>query len=301
MRWVEADSHAAQLQLTAPTLLWLLIGRQQIVGWPDQHVQALLRSSRVQILRAVCGVGYRSALKWLARIELTDADLHEFNALITGLKAELHRSTWGQADSIPIHWVRAALEHLELQSSPAFQSYCTHSHLDGDDFVEQLRQTARFWQDALRVAEMLGIQDAEVALNRSRDFVAVRRLHDRWTDRLNQRQAQVVNGETLFPPPPVPGTDQIHPITTLEDLQAEGRLMHHCITVYHPKIKARECYIYRMLEPERATIELIIEGKGVRLGQISQAYNAQPSETAEAAVLHWLQDESDRLYKKALE
>ena len=288
MRWVESDRHAAQLQQTAPTLLWLLIGRQQTVGWPDQHVQTLLRSSRVHILRAVCGVGYRSALKWLARIKLSDADLTEFNTLITGLRAELHRSPWAQVESVPIHWVRAALEHLELQSSPAFNSYCRHSNLEGDDFVEHLRQAARFWQDALRVAEMLGIQDAEVALSRSRDFAAVRRLHDRWTDRLNQRQAQVIDGPTLFPPPPVPGNDEIHPITSLEDLQAEGRLMHHCITVYQPKILARESYIYRMLVPERATIELRIESNVLKVGQISLAYNAQPSEATRATVSSWL-------------
>lgn len=288
LRWVESDSHAAQLQQTAPTLLWLLIGRQQILGWPDRHVHSLLRSSRVQILRAVCGVGYRSALKWLARIELRSADLNDFNTLITALRAELHRSPWAQAESIPIYWIRAALEHLELQSSPAFNSYCTHSRLDGEDFVAQLRQDTRFWQDALRVADMLRIRDAEVALSRSRDFTAIRRLHDRWTDKLNQRQAQVVDGPTLFPPPPVPGNDEIHPITSLEDLQAEGRLMHHCITIYQPKILARESYIYRMLVPERATIELKIEGNMIRVGQISLAYNAIPSDSTQAAVSSWL-------------
>ena len=288
LRWVNSDSHAAQLQQTAPTLLWLLIGRQQTVGWPDQHVQTLLRSSRVQVLRAVCGVGYRSALKWLARIELSEADLTEFNTLITGLRAELHRSPWAQTERIPIHWVRAALEHLELQSSPAFTAYCIRSKLDGDDFVEQLRQAARFWQDALRVSELLGIQDAEVALHRSKDLAAVRRLHDRWTDRLNQRQAQVVDGPTQFPPPPVPGNDAIHPITSLEDLQAEGRLMHHCITVYHPRILARQSYIYRILHPERATVELKIERNLIKVGQISLAYNALPNEATRATVLNWL-------------
>ena len=288
LRWVESDGYAAQLQQTAPTLLWLLVGRQSIVGWPDLHVQTLLRASRVQILRAVSGVGYRSALKWLARVELINGDINEFNTLINGLRAELHRSPWAQNEKIPIHWVSAALEHLELQVSPAFKAQCTDSDLTGDEFVEQLREAARFWGDALRVASVLGIQDAEVALHRSRDFKAIRRLHDRWTDRLNQRQTQVVNGPTLFPPPPVPGNDEIHPITSLEDLQAEGRLMHHCITVYQPKILARESYIYRMLVPERATIELKLEANAIRISQISLAYNAQPNAATEAAVLRWL-------------
>ncbi len=287
MRWVETDQYAAQLQHTAPTLLWLLIGRQQLVGWPDRHVRQLLKSSRTHILSAVCGVGYRSAIRWLTRLELTSYNLDEFNTLINGLRAEMHRSPWAQGEHIPIHWVGAALEHLEIQSTRAFKAYCVQTQSDSASFQDQLRQQGRFWRDALKVAEVLGIKDAQVALKRSRDFAAVRRLHDRWTDRLNQRQAQVVSGQTLFPPPPVPGTDKIHPITSLEDLQAEGRLMHHCITVYQPKILARESYIYRMLEPERATIELRIEGNAITVGQISLAYNALPSDATKEAVLAW--------------
>lgn len=287
-RWIDIDWRAAQLFESAPILTWLLVGRQQILNWPDEHVASILREPRTKILSAICGLGYRSALNWLQKVELVNGDFDEFSLLINGLRAELHRSPWAQAKRIPAHWISAALEHSDLQSAPAFKTYCSRSTSEGDEFVEQLRQVARFWKDALRVAEMLEIRDAEVALNRSRDFAAVRRLHDRWTDRLNQRQARVINGPTLFPPPPIQGTELIHPITSLEDLQAEGRLMHHCITAYQPKIMARKCYIYRLLKPERATIELEIDGHRISVGQISLAYNAQPTEATKTTVIDWL-------------
>lgn len=285
-RWIDIDWRAAQLFESAPILTWLLIGRQQILNWPDEHVALILGEPRTKILSAICGLGYRSALNWLQKVELVSGDYDELSLLINGLRAELHRSPWAQNSSISLDWIAAAVAHPHLQQTPAFANYCQTS--DDEQFHQHLLDHSRFWLDALRVAERLGITDAEIALNRARDFAAVRRLHDRWTDRLNQRQSQIANGQTRFPEPPIQGTDKIYPITSLEDLQAEGRLMHHCITVYENKILARQCYIYRVLAPERATLELHLKGNQLSLGQISLAYNAKASKETEAAVTEWL-------------
>ena len=142
---------------------------------------------------------------------------------------------------------------------------------------------------------MIEIHDAEIALNRCADFEAVRRLHDRWTDRLNQRQALVVHGATPFPKPPIPGNHNIHPIETLEDLQAEGRLMHHCVSAYEPFIRKGECYIYRILQPEKATVELRFAGNQVRIGQVQLAYNGRPSTETRVEIDSWLLAASKRV------
>lgn len=286
--WVSTNPQAAQLCDTAPTLFWLLIGRQQMVAWPDAHVEALLQAPRTQILRAVCGVGRPAALRWLSRIELDRGDSEEFATLIDAMRAELHCSRWAKEKVIPIHWVSGALEQLHLQHAPAFYTYCRETKTPTTTFLSVLRQQGSFWRDAWKVAAVLGLSDAEIALNRCKDFTAVRRLHDRWTARLNQRQAQLVDGRTHFPQPPIPGNEQIHPIETLEDLRAEGRLMHHCVAVYEAPIVRRECYIYRMLEPERATVELRIMANSVQVGQVRLAYNVDPEAQTLEAIKAWL-------------
>jgi len=250
LRWIASNQYASELFRSAPLLFWLLIARQQMVDWPDAHIDSLLKSPRTKVLSAISGVSQRSALRWLSRIKLVEGSEKECEILINALRSGFHQSRCGQEAKIPMHWVTAAARYPDLSQSRAFHSYCLSNPEPSAEFNRELRHCARFWEDALNVARLVEIADAEIALNRSHDFDAVRRLHDRWTARLNQRQALVVNGNTPFPKSPIAGNNDIHPILTLEDLQAEGRLMHHCVSVYEPKILSGHCYIYRMLQPE---------------------------------------------------
>ena len=283
LRWLATNPYAAELFETAPLLLWLLIGRQQTVDWPDSHVEQLLRGSRIHILSAVAGTGQKSALKWLARLEIGKGEGSDLAIIINALRGELYRCRWAREPHVPLHWIAGATRHMEIADTPAYHRYCTDNPTEGPRFIRDLSSHARFFDDALNVARVVGIVDAEIALNRCTDFSAVRRLHDRWTDRLNQCQALVVEGKQHFPPPPFEGTEAIHPITTREDLQAEGKLMHHCVSIYDMRIEKGECYIYRILEPERATIELRFRGQQVRLGQVCLAYNARPAQETTAS------------------
>jgi len=295
LHWIAANSSATELFESVPTLIWLLIARQQAVEWPDDHVARLLRSPRTKILSAISGVGQRSGLTWLKKIELGEGDSREHEVIINALRSEFYRSPCGQEPKIPIHWVKAAAEFPQLANTRAFHGFCKQHPKKTKDFSRDLRQNAKFWVDALNVARMIDIADAEIALNRCIDFTAMRRLHDRWTDRLNQRQALVVHGATPFPEPPIPGNANIHPITTLEDLQAEGRLMHHCVAVYEAPIRQGGCYIYRILQPERATVELRFSGNQVRVGQVQLAYNGRPSTETRVEIDSWLLAASKRV------
>lgn len=287
-QWMERSPDAQQLSDSAPILLWLLLARHQMNGWPESHIEMLLRSPRTKILSAVSGIEQRAALRWLARVSVNEGSQQEHELLVNALRAGLHQTRWAYEASIPMHWIRGALAYLEVSNSRAFHALCRQYPNEPQQFLRDLDEQARFWSDALQVAKRVNIPDAEVALNRCTDFSGVRRLHDRWTDRLNQSLAQVVEGATAFPPAPLPGTTDIHPISSLEDLQAEGRLMHHCVSVYEHKIQRGGCYVYRILRPERATIELELHGKLMRVGHLSLAYNATPSQATVDAVNHWL-------------
>ncbi|NVK30152.1 MAG: PcfJ domain-containing protein [Gammaproteobacteria bacterium] len=288
LRWIATNQYASELFKSSPLLFWLLVARQQVVGWPDTHIESLLSSKRNKVLSAISGVGQQSGLKFLNRVELVKGDEKECEILINALRSGFHQSQCGQEARIPMHWVSAAAGYPELSHSRAFHNFCLANPEPSTEFHPELRHYARFWEDTLNVARVLEIYDAEITLMRCSDFQAVRRLHDRWTDRLNQHQAAVVDGATAFPTTPIPGNADIHPILTLEDLQAEGRLMHHCVSVYEPKILNGQSYIYRMLHPERATIELRFQGQQVRIGQVTLAYNARPSRETLSAVNSWL-------------
>lgn len=111
-------------------------------------------------------------------------------------------------------------------------------------------------------------------------------------NRLNRHSAQLVTGETRFPAPPVEANGKIFPIETLEDLRAEGRLMHHCVAAYEGAVAQGESYIYRMIAPERATIELKLTGHSAQLCQVTLAYNERASATTVEVVERWLESQA---------
>jgi hypothetical protein len=65
-----------------------------------------------------------------------------------------------------------------------------------------------------------------------------------------------------IPPPPVPGTPHIAPITTAQALYEEGEAQSNCVASYLPNIADGFCYIYRVTAPERATLSIVPTSDG---------------------------------------
>lgn len=90
-------------------------------------------------------------------------------------------------------------------------------------------------------------------------------------------------------PPPIPQTDTIVALTSPYEVTEEGRKQHHCVACHGESVKKGDTYIYRVLEPERATLEIRRGEDGVwRIGQIQLACNKQPKRETKMAVLEWL-------------
>jgi len=65
-----------------------------------------------------------------------------------------------------------------------------------------------------------------------------------------------------FPDPPLEGTAGIVPIRTHQELVAESREQHNCAASQTSQIYQGRYYIYRVLEPERATLAIAQGGSG---------------------------------------
>jgi len=84
-------------------------------------------------------------------------------------------------------------------------------------------------------------------------------------DKLNQNDlwsdddAVLEEGGIKFDHPPIKGEENIIPIKNSRDLKAEGQWMHHCVGGYLYKVLKKECYVFRILKPERATIALTFD------------------------------------------
>jgi hypothetical protein len=132
-------------------------------------------------------------------------------------------------------------------------------------------------------------------------IAAIREFHDRMIAEA-QRKTEVSRtavqarrkrkSPTLpsaFPPPPVPGTPDIVPLTTSGQLKAEGSEQHNCVGTYARKVRAGDVYIYKVLNPERATLAIRLGSDGFwRRSEIECARNRPVSNSTKAAVDQWL-------------
>lgn len=59
-----------------------------------------------------------------------------------------------------------------------------------------------------------------------------------------------------FPPPPVPGTQGIVPLTSPRELLQEGAEQRNCVAGYASLVVTGRLYVYRVLEPARATLSI---------------------------------------------
>jgi hypothetical protein len=93
-----------------------------------------------------------------------------------------------------------------------------------------------------------------------RSIAHLKEFHDLAAMRLYANpdlQLQMILAENIaFPPPPFPGSADIQPIATPQDLFDEGRRMHHCIGSYIDRVRYGGFYAYRVMSPIRATLAI---------------------------------------------
>ena len=94
-------------------------------------------------------------------------------------------------------------------------------------------------------------------------FESVQRLREvsheateEYCRRAREKAERLAQPPPPFPPPPLPGTEFIVPLTTSEQLQEEGREQSNCAGTFSDKVRSKDCYLYRVMQPERATLSI---------------------------------------------
>ncbi len=153
------------------------------------------------------------------------------------------------------------------------------------------------YSDTNRLGQELQKADIYQHLKHLSTYRELCRLHDRWLAEYNSNTGEEENtvlqqlrreyGER-FPLPPVRGDAVIVPLQTLSDLVLEGRAQHHCVAVHAQDVFLGKVYIYKVLEPQRATLELDLCGDSPLLHQLRLACNAEPDSSTSQRVEEWL-------------
>lgn len=128
-------------------------------------------------------------------------------------------------------------------------------------------------------------------LTHCRSINELERIHNRYVDRINNHPTNqdIKIKDVDYPVPPIVGTEHIIPLTHSRELIREGKKQHHCVAMYHRLILKGTCYIYKVIKPERATLEIRITPNGkYHIAQLKLDKNEEPSMDTKEAVLQWL-------------
>jgi hypothetical protein len=152
-------------------------------------------------------------------------------------------------------------------------------------------------KSAIADGRSLGRADAERVVFACAKPDHVRSLRRAWSTERDRREragfaAMIRSGHLTGPFPAVPlaGSESIVPITSPLDLVAEADEMGHCVLDDLAEIWAGIVYVYRVLAPERATLEVELTGAEgeVTILQLRGPRNVDVGEDTHAAVRRWV-------------
>jgi len=111
-------------------------------------------------------------------------------------------------------------------------------------------------------------------------------------DRAAALKAREETALAAFPPPPIPGTDTIIPLTSFAELKKESSLQGNCVgrsRSYAVGVVEGTQYIYRVLAPAHHTLCIGRRGHSIWVIEELKGFrNARAQETARKQVQSWL-------------
>ena len=181
---------------------------------------------------------------------------------------------------------------LELASQPILMAQVSPALLNeiAAEEEERLRGSAvHLLEDLARELESMGRRPGLAAIK------TLEKLRQRSHEVAEEFQNYVVLQRAVgsFLEPPVPGTEDIEPLTDAGQLLEEGRAQRNCVGGYASRVAGGKVFIYRVLRPERATLSLRLDTDGEWvIGQLLRSCNQKVSPATTIAVLRWLARES---------
>lgn len=287
-----ASPRGAQLLRSAPVLLWLVAQEllRKSAAEPEK-LHTLLGLKQRDLLALHCGRGNNSLIRLLAKLPIP-AIYTEPQVLTAILTREEASSLLRHKNTVDWRLLKLIASQGDRVNIPLVRGIIM-SDMAPPVMAEALGKLDIFVRDTTNLGCQLGIADADKLIAACTGWRMLLGLHEAWTKRLNNAQldAMVQEYGEEFPPPPLPGMDGIHAIDSVRELLLEGRIMHNCVGAYINTVRDGTCYIYRVTEPERATLA-IRPGASAPwvLAELKSYCNSRPGMDVVRRVQEWLSE-----------
>lgn len=184
---------------------------------------------------------------------------------------------------------------IEIMQNPDASRAATQTLLEevSRDKAEKHRgRIVHIITSTLQMQDELRVQSSA---RRFRNIERLKQTHAEVTEQYRRRIRQLIDANNhesdLFRSPPFPGIPgQIEPITSAEALVNEGEEQQNCVASYASRVRQGTTFIYRVLQPERATLSIVRPTPfgDWTVGELEGKYNTEVQPETEDLVRNWL-------------
>jgi hypothetical protein len=269
-------------------LLWLLVLAAYEGRLPPSSFVSLCRRKQVDVVAELTGRGAKAHVKFLRKVQLADGSLSEARTIQSALFEPRILESVRHLPAIPVRLLSLLTRYPRLASDafiPLIAAKLAEPEGDDPDKLFSLHQRLT---GLGRVATTLRVEQVREAL--AGPVVAEVLREARPAARASTRDIPELALEETFPSPPLPGSSDIVPITTFSALREEAETQRNCVLGYAGSVRNREAYLYRVLRPERATVEVTCQDGVWALGQVKLARNVEPGRKTVLLVKRWFKN-----------
>ena len=280
-----ASREARDLAESSPHLFWLLAVAVNEGRIRAGQIAALCRMKQAEILRTLTGTGSKAQVKVLRKVRVAKGTMALGRYLLqaAGNPAIVHALR--HQPEIPIALVCMLTLCPDLAREKFVPAIAAQLKAGANAGPEHL---IRLYGELCYLKEMQDVLTARSFHVRLEEGMCEQRRRERFLRYATySRPTEAAAGPLEFPPPPLPGSETIVPITTAEELDAEHRAQQHCVAQYAASVSAGDVYFYRVLAPERGTLAIDLIGGVPEIGEFRLARNGTPSRAAVDAVEAW--------------
>jgi hypothetical protein len=277
-------SEIADLADSNVNLLWLLVLAAYEGRLPPSSFASLCRRKQVDVVAELTGRGAKAHVKFLRKVQLADGSLSEARTIQSALFEPRILESVRHLAAIPVRLLSLLTRYPCLASDAFVPLIAAKLAEPGGDDPQKLFRLHQRLTGLGRVAATLRVEHVREALA---EPVVAARPELRPAAGASTSDIPGLPLEESFPSPPLPGNSDIVPITTFRALEEEAETQRNCVLGYAGSIRNREVYLYRVLRPERATVEVTCEDGEWELGQLKLARNKQPGRKTVLLVSRW--------------
>lgn len=280
------------LLVSNPLLLWLLVEDGLFNNRALREVEQRLRARQRVLCKSLWLEGSAQQVRILKRAEKENLSCHSVASLMKVLGNDEACDFLSHRKSVDPFTLFLLEKHSWLVKHPVRA------------IVDDLHEPKNY--SLFRTVQHLLLLDDLDPLLRCTSISSLEGLHDRLQINFNDNRGFSPRLDDYgqverLPPPPLPGNDEITPLTSQEEIIREGKEMNSCVVNFIDRVLRGEYFLYQTKHPERLTIGVLIvaDRNGwapdtFLLQEVRAPFNRQPSKESMGFITEWFESASNK-------